>query len=292
MIHEIATLGLSLGGDNIDLKIAEWAHNQILKKKGGTDSFESMPPHLRDKLIVRAEEAKRLLSKEKETDISLNDYGKFEIVNINIDSIMLKRLVMPEIASAIELLTEAITKRAGMSIEELGCVLMVGGSSKLRGLYEKMSEIMSCEIIPPERDSEWYMAHGSAMLGQHGGAYIVSRSIGIELSDETTFSLLKNGDVVDHENKTWSFGLVDGSDNARFIFVEGSNEKATFSKVNRRIGYLTVPTNGFINEAIKIEAQIDRDLYLKVKAKSDRRGRSSEVIWHYPEMRFVYKLPE
>lgn len=291
MIHEIATLGLTLGGDNLDRRIAEWAHNQILMKKGGTESFESMAPHLRDKLIVRAEEAKRQLSKENETDISLHDYGKFEIVNINIDAKTLKRLLMQEITRAIELLTEAITERAGMSIEELGCVLMVGGSSKLRGLYEKMVEIYSCEIIHPERDSDWYMAHGAAMLGQHEGSYIVSRSIGLELSDETYFPLLKNGDAVDHENKTWSFGLVEDSDNARFIFVEGSNEKTSLSKRNRRIGNLTVPTNGFINEAIKLEAQIDKDLFLKVRAKSDKRGKSTEATWHYPEMQFVYKLP-
>ncbi|MFA4918268.1 MAG: Hsp70 family protein [Thermodesulfovibrionales bacterium] len=291
-IHEIATVGLRLGGDDFDIKIAEWAHNQVLKQKGGLKAFEQIHAQLRDRLIVRAEEAKRELSIQNETNISLNEYGEFGAINIKVDAKTLSNLLATDINDAVSALTEAIEKRAHMSLDELGCVLMVGGTSKLRGLYERIANTFPCEILHPEKDSDWHVAHGAAMLGQHKGSYEISQNIGLELVDNTYFPLYKKGEIVEHEYRTWQFGLVEDADNARFIFVEGhSDGAAILTRRNRRIDYLTIPTNGFIDEAITLQARIDEDLLLQAKAKSNKKGQSKEISWSYAEMRFSYKLP-
>ncbi len=42
-VVELSTLGKRLGGDDIDIKVAKWAHMETLKKRGGKISFREMP---------------------------------------------------------------------------------------------------------------------------------------------------------------------------------------------------------------------------------------------------------
>ena len=290
-VVELSTLGKRLGGDDIDIKVAEWAHMEILKKRGGQISFREMPSISRDDMMEQAEQIKRDLSDRDESTILLFKYGEIdaEEITMNVDKFV--SLIEPELNKAIAYLKEAV-KLANLSIDELGCILMVGGSSKLQGLLERMSKAFDCEIIEPDKDSDWHVAHGAALLNKTQGEYCVSQNIGLLLSDDTYFPLIKKGETVIPKEQTVTFGLVEDSQNAHFIFVETTDNSPTVSDIDRiTIGYMTVPTYGFLNEPIELSFKVDKDLLFTVTAKSSNKGRTGSKIWEFDEMRFSYNLP-
>jgi molecular chaperone DnaK len=290
-VVELSTLGKPLGGNDIDIKIAEWAHMQALKKMRENISFKEMPSKCRDDMLKQAEDIKIDLSNKNESSILLFDYGAIVGDEIKIDADKFVSLIEPELDKAIAYLKEAI-KRANLSIDELGCILMVGGSSKLQGLLERMSEVFDCEIIEPDKYSDWHVAHGAALLNKTQGEYRVSQNIGLLLSDDTFFPLIKRGESVIHKEKVFDFGLVEDSQNAHFIFMESvDNAPSDLESERRTIGYLNVPSYGFLFEPIELSFQIDKDLLFKVTAKSKNMAQTDSKTWEFDKIRLSYKLP-
>jgi molecular chaperone DnaK len=290
-VVELSTLGKRLGGDDIDIKVAEWAHMETLKKRGGNISFREMPSTCRDDMMEQAEQIKRDLSDRYESTILLFEYGEIDAEGIEMNVDKFVSLIEPELNKAIACLKEAV-KQAGLSIDELGCILMVGGSSKLQGLLERMCEAFDCEIIEPDKDSDWHVAHGAALLNKTQGEYRVSQNIGLLLSDDTHFPLVKQDEIVRHKEDTVTFGLVEDNKNAHFIFVESDDNVPTGLESDRRtIGYLTVPSYGFLFEPIELSFQIDKNLLFTVTAKSSNMAQNDYKKWVYDKMRFSYNLP-
>ena len=290
-VVELSTLGKPLGGDDIDIKVAEWAHMEILKKKGGQISFREMPNTSRDAMMVEAEQIKRELSDRYESTILLFKYGEIdaEEITMNVDKFV--SLIEPELNKAIAYLKEAV-KLDSLSIDELGCILMVGGSSKLQGLLERMSEVFDCEIIEPDTHSDWHVAHGAALLNKTQGEYRVSQNVELLLSDDTYFPLIKQGEIVRHKEHIVTFALVEDNPNAHFIFMESADNSPIGLESDRRtIGYLTVPSCGFLFEPIKLSFLIDRNLLFTVTAKSSNMAQNDSKTWEYDKMRFSYNLP-
>ncbi len=293
VIHELATSGMPLGGDDLDHKIAEWAHNQIMRKSPNIiHQFASMSPEYRDDLIVKSEWAKILMASHRKSEISTTKHP--EAVPITFDNKTFLDLVRPEYDHVLKELRNTITSEAKCAIEEIGCILMVGGSSKILGLYDRMVDDFDCEVLAPDREkADWDIAAGAAKLNKSSGTFIISNTIGLILSDGTFFNLLNKGDHVNGDKCSIEFGLIEDTDNARFVFAElkDSRFKDTLSDPSR-VGYLTVKAFGFSNESIKLNFGIDEDLVLKITAKSSNKSRLSEQTWNYEKLTFVYKLPQ
>ncbi len=299
-VIEMSTLGKPLGGANIDAKVAEWAHIQALKEMRVKIPFKEMLSSSRDDMLDQAEYVKIALSNENETTIALLDYGELDQhieIKMNVDKFV--SLIEPELNKAIAYLKEAV-KLASLSIDELGCILMVGGSSKLQGLLERMSKAFDCEIIEPDKDSDWHVAHGAALLNKTQGEYRVSQNIGLLLSDDTYFPLIEQGEIVRHKEQIVTFALVEGNpkDNpennpsAHFIFMETTDNSPTVFDCDRKtIGYLSVPSYGFLFEPIELSFQIDKNLLFTVTAKSSNMAQNDYKTWEYDKMRFSYNLP-
>lgn len=289
-IIELSTLGGRLGGDDIDYKIAEWAHNKILQATKGDIAFSEMGSKFRDEMIVQAEALKRDLSSNDESSILLFEYGELDAPEIIMTGDQFASLVEPEIDKAVAMLKEAI-KKAQLSIDELGCILMVGGSSKLLWLLERIEDEFDCEIIEPDKDSDWHVAHGAALLSKKKGGYKLSQNIGLLLSDNTYYPLIASGETVNHTNRTISFGLVEDSPSAEFIFLESENPNPNCFGIDRKtIGYLNVPTYGFLFEPLILNYRIDENLLLSVTIQSQNMKEENNV-WEFEKLRFSYDLP-
>ena len=138
-INEIAVSGMNIGGDDIDLKIAKWFHSKIAAKKNLDVSFEDMSPNHQDLLLVKSEIAKKNLSEMDNVSIAMNKYGEAEFIRESLDINTFEELIEAEIDQAIRIFEDAV-KKAGLNMIEIECVLMVGGSSNLRPLLEKIDE--------------------------------------------------------------------------------------------------------------------------------------------------------
>ena len=294
VVHEIATVPKPLGGDNLDRTLAEWAHMQILRAKGGSNiPFTGMASRYRDQLVSQCETAKRVLADEDDFTISLPRYGDFGTVNLTLTVDEFSRLMQPSIDEAIATLEEGVLHRAHLSFDQIGCVIMVGGSSKLRGLEDAIAQReWSCDIEFPE-ESDWHVADGAAVLASSFGEYIASQNVGVRLCDDSVFPIIRTGQTIAHGSQTATFGLVEDTNNARFVFVEGRDgEDGRLTGMDRILGYLAVPAFGFSNEPLHLETKIDEDLLLHVTARSQARADNHTRQWTYPELRFSYALPE
>jgi molecular chaperone DnaK (HSP70) len=249
-----------------------------------------MDSRYRDALISQCESAKRTLAEEDEFTISLLRYGDFGVVNLTITAVRFNRLMQPKIDEALAALEEAVIHRARLSFDQVH-ILLVGGSSQLRGLRDAMAR-REWEFSLPG-DSEWHVADGAAILASSFGDYISSQSVGVKLCDDSVFPIIEAGQRVDYVTHSATFGLLEDTNNARFVFVESQDgADGRLTSMDRNLGYLVVPAYGFSNEAIHLESRIDEDLLLRVVARSLARAEKHTRDWAYPELRFSYALPE
>jgi molecular chaperone DnaK len=294
VIEEIATVSNPIGGDVLDRLLAEWAHMQILRKKGSNGPpFGAMNARYRDLLLSQCEMAKRTFGNEDLVEISVVRYGEFGTVNLILTEEEFSELLRLKINEAITTLDEVVLNRAHLSFDQIGCIVMVGGSSKLRGLRESIDKKgWTCDIIFPQ-DAEWHVADGAAVLSAEFGDFISAQNIGIRLSDNTVYPLIKKGQKASLYNDYTTFGLVEDTDNARFVFVEYKDgTDLRLMAMDKILGYLSVPAYGFSNEPIRLNCQIDGDLLLLVTAHSESKGKINERAWTYGDVRFRYQLPK
>ena len=292
LVTEIAKSGTRLGGDDLDRKLASWAHKQVLSMKNGTTPFDEMPNRFRDELIVKVEEAKRTLSTQIDTQITHLNYGVFGPISLTLNAETFSRIVAPELDEAVKILKTTIRK-ANIAPEDLGCILMVGGSSKLQGLFDKIQEACACEVIPADEDSDWAIAHGAALLNQDGGRYVIAQDVGVILSDDTFYPMFTKGEEVHHVERAVNFGLVEDSDNARFVFVEKNCIRCgrLESYQLNTIGHLSVPTFGFVNEPIRLTYRFTEDLVMHTEGISEQYGEMEAPYWDYEKVLLQFRLP-
>lgn len=294
VIEEIAMESLPIGGDVLDRILAEWAHMEILRKGSRNGPpFDGMGARYRDLLLSQCEIAKRTLVNEDLVEISVMQYGEFGTVNLVLTEEEFSELLRPKIDEAIATLEEGVQNRARLSFDQIGCIVMVGGSSKLRGLRACMDEKgWTCDIRFPS-DSEWHIADGAAILSSNFGEYIFAQNIGVRLCDNTVYPIIKKGQKASSHSDVATFGLVEDVDNARFVFVEckdGAGGGQT--SMDKILGYLSVPAYGFSNEPIHLNSRVDDDLLLQVTARSQCKSKMDADSWTYNKVRFSYQLPK
>src|SRR5206468_11035932 len=98
-------------------------------------SYSAVPPQFRDLLVQTAERAKIDLGGSDDLDVILPDYcGSPARVKLTVNTML--NLFQPFLIEAFETLKHTINEQARCSFEDIGCLLMVGGTSKLRGLSD------------------------------------------------------------------------------------------------------------------------------------------------------------
>lgn len=281
-VKELATAGLNVAGDHIDRLMAESIHCRVIKKTNRRVSFDEMPPEARDKMLAACEQAKKDLTWDDQAEIQLVNYGDVEYVRESIDFESFSKLIAPVIEQAIHCFENCV-RQARMSMSQLDCVLMVGGSVNLRSLSERVAQAWNgIEIYYPP-DSDWSVAHGSASLSVSPGEHLLAQTVGLVLSDGSFYPLLREGEpAVAREYTVATFALVEDDPAASLVFSDGGGQI---------LGYLNVPAFGFFREKIEVRAQVDRDFILRVEARSLNRSTRTTREWHYDALRVDYRLP-
>ena len=285
-ISELATEGLGIAGDYLDKKIAQRIHAKIARKKGVQLAFEDMPKSAQDLLLVRAERAKRLLSDDDIATISMFRYGEYGACKETLDYDWFADIVAPEVDEAIACLERAITE-SGVGLANIDRIVMVGGSSNLRPLLDKMESKYGNLLFFPEQ-TMWNVGQGAAMLSMTPGAYYSNQSIGLVLSDGSYFELLAPDSKLSNWSKEMNFVLTDMSEEARFVF--GGSPDIDVSPLKYKS--LVVPSYRFLQEQIHLHVSVDDNLVFKATAKSNMRPKEFRRFWQYEQLKFYYLLPD
>lgn len=285
-VFELATAGMSIAGDDIDRKISERIHGKIARKKNISRALEDMPPNAQDMLRVRSEQAKITLADDDDATISINQYGEYGACREMIDYFWFGEIIAPEIERAVECLDGAVAK-SGIGLANIDRIVLVGGSSNLRPLIDRLDEKYGDKLFFPE-ETMWNVGEGAALLARNPGGYHSNQSLGILLSDGSYYELLERGADIKSWRCQCTFGVVDTTEQARFVFasreVDGKVSSEDFKTLN-------LPNYGFLQEKIIVDAAIDSDLIFTVTAKSDMQPKDYRRIWKYDKLKFYYQLP-
>ena len=285
-ILELATGGQPEAGDVIDLKIAEKVHARIARKKKINIAFEDMSPINRDMMLVRAERAKRAMYDDDTATISINNYGEFGAVRETLDYDWFAEIIDANVENAIACFDKVVSE-SGVGIGNIDRIIMVGGSSNLRPLIEKLDSRFGEKLYFPE-ETMWNVGMGAAMLSATPGAYYSNQKIGVRLSDNSLFTLLREDERIQNWKGKHHFGIIDSNKEARFIFA-GSKD---LDDDETRFVTLQIPAYRFLQEQIILEANVDDDLVFNVTASSTMRTNEYNRIWKYERLKCYYQLPK
>ncbi len=285
-ISELATTGMPIAGDDIDERLARKVHAKVTRKKGVNLSFDEMSPAARDMLLVRAERAKRALSEDDDTVISLNRYGDIGAFRERVSYEWFEAIIDGIVEDAISCLDRAISD-AGETPETIDRIVMVGGSSNIGPLLDKLDTRFGDKLFFPEQ-TVWSISNGAAQLSQNPGRYHSSQKVGLILADDSYFPLLNPGDPIMDWSKSVDFGLVDKSTEMRVVF-SGSKD-IDDSEDKQQV--VSVPSYRFLEEKLKVHAFVDRNSVFRVELKSSMRKQSDTVFWEYDKLKLYYSLED
>jgi molecular chaperone DnaK len=284
-VTERFTDGSSHAGDYIDKLLAHWLHGQICEANDLSIEFESVAPSERHILLNEAEKAKCYLQQEGaiEAKIELGRYAGLNLISQTLSKSTFNDLIKEVVASALDLLMQSIA-RSRISIEEIGRLIVVGGTSQLTLLRQELiGRWPHANIIfPPEAD--WDIARGAAWLALHPGCYRLAESIGLVLADDE-FHAIFPASTTQEAHSLLHFGLVEDANTATFNFASRNGGHSS-----THIGELHAPCFGFCDELIKLEAKVTPDLVFVAQAWSDARSNATKSF-EYEVLRWMYEVP-
>ena len=284
-VYELATEGMQIAGDDIDLKLARKMHLEFCKQKNVSKSFEDIDVISKDILIGRCEDAKIEVSDDEDyARVNLNSYDELGTVRGVIEYEQFKELIEPEVDRALFCLKSAIEK-SGLNKANIDCILCVGGSSKLRPLRERLIEEYGQEMLYYPKMVMWDIAKGASLISMSAGSYGLNQDLGIMLSDGEFYTLLNKGQLLPCREKQISVALVTDEKFAKLVFTDSKEEKLRSFVQN-----VKVPAGGFYEEQFIVSCFIDDDNLFRLKVQSSRFMKTVLHTWTYDKLKVFYNL--
>ena len=283
IVHELSAVGITMAGNDIDRHLAERVCMNAASKAGEDFAFEDLSQKVQLRLLQKCEQAKCDLADEDIVtimDANLDGHG---MMMERVDYPYFSLLIENEVNQAVDCLMRAL-EEAGMNKESIDCILCEGGSSRLRPLQEKLLKEFDRQKLIFPRKAMWDIATGVAQIAYKPGCYTLNKPMGLMLSNNKFYPLLKIGQRVPTEEKTVTFGIVDGSDDARFIISDGDEKCQTFSEI------FPVKIRGFSDEVLKVSCYVDADMVFRMKIKSNRMPDDYFRVWTYSNLKVSYEI--
>lgn len=284
VINELATAGMMLAGNDIDRKIAEKICLMVARKTGQDFSFDDLTPEFKLRLLALCEQAKCNLADEDVASISIAKLDKYGRALEKIDYDFFALLIENEMEQAIDCLLKALSD-AGMNRESIDYIICEGGSSRLRPLQTKLLEYFDRDKLVFPRTAMWDIGAGAAEIAFRPGCYTLNKPVGIIQSNNRFYPLLKIGQRVPTEEKHIKFGIVESTDEARFVLTDGEDaDTQTFME------YFPVKLRGFSDEVLEISCYIDADMVFRMKVHSNRMPDDVFRVWTYANLKVSYEI--
>ena len=287
VIEVLATAGNNrLGGDDFDQKVVDYIVSEFQKNEGIDLSNDKMAMQ---RIKEAAEKAKKELSSASTTNINLPFITATSEGPKHLDMNLTKAKFDELTHDLVELTAEPVTKAlsdAGITASELGKVLLVGGSTRIPAVQEKVKQLTGHEpsktLNPDECVALGASVQGGKLAGDAGaGDVLLLDGTPLTLSSETmggiaTPLIERNTTIPTKKSQIFSTA----ADNQTAVDINVVQGERKFAKDNKSLGQFRLdgipPARRGVPQ-IEVTFDIDANGIVNVSAKDLGTGKEQHI---------------
>ncbi|OHE78212.1 MAG: molecular chaperone DnaK [Verrucomicrobia bacterium RIFCSPHIGHO2_12_FULL_41_10] len=273
-----------LGGDDFDNTILIWLLDEFKKEHGIDLSKDKMAlQRLRD----AAEKAKIELSGTLSTEINqpfiTMDASGPKHLSITLTRAKLEELCHQLIERTVEPCRKAI-KDAGLSTDDIGEVILVGGMTRMPAVQQKVKELFGREphkgVNPDEAVAIGAAIQGGIFAGDVKDVLlldVVPLTLGIETLGGVLTPLIERNTTIPSQKKQVFSTASDNQPAVTIVVLQGERPMAKDNKEIGRFDLTDIPPSPRGVPQIEVIFDIDADGILHVSAKDKQSGKEQKI---------------
>jgi len=273
-----------LGGDDFDQKVINWIAAEF-KSSDGIDLKKD--PMALQRLREAAETAKKELSSSKQTEINLPfitaDSSGPKHLNQILTRAKFEELVSDLIARTVDPCLKAI-KDASLSASDIDEVILVGGSSRMPKIQEKVKEIFGKEpnhsVNPDEVVALGAAIQGGVLSGDVDDILLLDvtpLSLGIETLGSVSTKLIERNTTIPTKKSQVFSTAADNQTTVEIHVLQGEREMAIDNKTIGRFHLDGIPPAPRGVPQVEVTFDIDANGILNVGAKDKATGKEQSI---------------
>ena len=273
-----------LGGDDFDQKVINWIANEF-KSAEGIDLTKD--PMALQRLRESAETAKKELSSSKQTEINLPfitaDSSGPKHLNLTLTRAKFEELVSDLVERTVEPCMKAL-KDAGLSTSDIHEVIMVGGSTRIPKIQEKVKEIFAKElnqsVNPDEVVALGAAIQGGVLAGDVDDILLLDvtpLSLGIETLGSVSTKLIERNTTIPTKKSQVFSTAADNQTTVEIHVLQGEREMAVDNKTIGRFHLDGIPSAPRGVPQVEVTFDIDANGILNVGAKDKATGKEQSI---------------